>query len=61
MQYRQEGANNLPKDMAKVVHWVLTSQKTKQVTCFELVMKRDHFNWSSSAKGKIALAVLLMM
>jgi len=44
MQYRQEGANNLPKDMAKVVHWVLTSQKTKQVTCFELVMKRDHFN-----------------
>jgi len=46
--------------MTKLVHWTLTSQSTKQVTCFELVMKRDHFIWSSSAKGKIAPAVLLM-
>jgi len=35
-------------------------KSTKQVTCFEFVMKRDHFNWSNSAKGKIAPAVLLM-
>jgi len=47
--------------MTRHVHWTLMSQSTKEVTCFELVMKRDHFNWSSSAKGKIALAVRLMM
>jgi len=46
--------------MTKLVQWTLTSQSTKQVTCFELVMQHDHFNWSSSAKGKIAPAVLLM-
>jgi len=46
--------------MTKLVHWTLTSQSTKQVACFKLVMKRDHFNWSSSAEGKIAPAVLLM-
>ena len=46
--------------MTKLVHWTLTSQSTKQDTCFELVMKRDHFNWSSSAKGKISPAVLLI-
>jgi len=61
MQLRQEDANNLPA----LKTWQnssigLTSQSTKQVTCFELVMKRDHCNWSSSAKGKKALAVLLM-
>ena len=62
MQHRQEGADNLPglKTWTKLVHWTLTSQSTEQVTCFELVMKRDHFNWSSSAKGTIAPAVLLM-
>jgi len=45
--------------MAKLVHWALTSQSIKQVTCLELVMKRDYFNWWSSVKGKIAPAVLL--
>jgi len=45
--------------MTKLAHRALTSHSTKQVTCFELVMKRDRFNWSSSAKGKIAPAVLL--
>jgi len=43
--------------MAKLVHWTLMSQSTKQVTIF---MKRDHFNLSSSAKGKIPPEVLLM-
>jgi len=56
MQHRQEGTNNFEftstKDMTKLVHWTLMSQSSKQVTCFELVMKRDHFNWTSSAKGK---------
>jgi len=46
--------------MTKLFHWTLTSQSAKQVRCFELVMKPDHFNWSSSAKGKIAPAVLIM-
>jgi len=32
------------KDMANLVHWTQTSQSTKQVTSFELVMKRDRFN-----------------
>jgi len=44
----------------RLVHWTLMLQSTKQVTCFKLVMKRDHFNLSNSAKGKIAPAVLLM-
>ena len=48
MQHRQEGTNNFEftstKDMTKLVHWTLMSQSSKQVTCFELVMKRDHFN-----------------
>jgi len=47
--------------MTKLVHWTLTSQSTKQVICFELVIKCDHFNRSILAKGKTAPAVLLLM
>ena len=47
--------------MTKLIHWTLTSQLTKQVICFELVIKCDHFNRSSSAKGKVVLTVLLLL
>jgi len=47
--------------MTKLVLWTLPPQSTKQVICFELVIKCDHFNRSSLAKGNIAPTLLLLM